>query len=313
MTSVTAFAPASVGNACVGFDVLGFAFPVVGDEVTVEHLGGDGRGRVESVEAAGVPDLPTEPTRNTASVALQALLNAHGARGSFGLRIRKGIPLSAGMGGSAASAVAAVVAANELLGRPYRQDGLLPFALEGEAAASGSYHSDNVAPCLLGGLTTSAPGPDPRVLSLPVPPDILCVLAHPHLEVDTRAARATLAAAVPLGKHTEQSANLAAFITALHRGDTALLRTCMVDILVEPQRAHLVPGFETAKAGAIAAGAIGCSIAGGGPSVFAWVEGDEPAAGVRDALVAGLTRDGTPVDVWSAFPGGAGAVVIETG
>lgn len=311
MRSATAFAPASVGNTCVGFDVLGFAFPVVGDRVRVERLSDEGPARVTTVEVVGAEGLPSDPDRNTASVALQALLDETAIHGAFAIHIRKGIPLSAGMGGSAASAVAAVVAGNELLSRPLERPKLLPFALEGEAAASGGYHADNVAPSLLGGLTATTPGTAPRVLSLPVP-EVQCVLVHPELEVATRSARAALAETVPLRDYVEQSAHLAHFITALHRGDTNLLRDCMIDVVVAPQRAHLVPGFAAARTAALAAGALGCSIAGAGPSVFAWVADDAAVKGVREALVDSLSRGGAAVDVWTAPPGGSGATVIET-
>ncbi len=308
MTSVTAFSPASVGNAGVGFDVLGFAFGALGDRVTVERDHGSGI----RVEVEGIDGVPTDPERNTASVALRALLDARGVDGSFYVRVQKGIPLSAGMGGSAASAVGAVVAGNELLGLGMGPHELLPFALVGEACASGGYHSDNVAPCLFGGLTASTPGPRPRVLSLPLPDGLTCVIVHPQVKVDTREARAALAQAVPLGTHVQQSAELVAFVAALHRGDLDLLATCMRDVVAEPQRARLVPGFSDAQRAAMDAGAIGCSIAGSGPSVFAWTREDESAPAARDALIAALGSNGCPVVSWTAVPGGPGAAVVDT-
>ena len=151
--SVTAFAPASIGNVGVGFDVLGLALEGVGDRVVAEKVDGQG---VRISEVRGLdgnlhPYLSTDPETNTASIAAAALWKAHG-RGGIALKIHKGVPLQSGMGSSAASAVAAVVAANALLDEPLPVEALLPFALEGEKFASGGLHADNVAPSLLGGL-----------------------------------------------------------------------------------------------------------------------------------------------------------------
>lgn len=302
--AVTAFAPASVSNLAVGFDVLGFAFPVLGDRVTASRRGTGGEG--VTVEVVGPSTIPVEPDRNTAAVAARALLDHVGEPAGLHLRIEKGIPLSAGLGGSAASAVAAVYAAHELLGAPLSRDELLAFALEGEAVASGGIHPDNVVPSLVGGVTATLLGDPPRVVPLPVPDGLHAVVAHPHLEVETREARTLLEPTVPLALHVEQSACLAAFVAALHSGDLDLLGASMRDLIVGPQRAHLVPGFGEAREAAIAAGAIGCAISGAGPSVFAWTDGPRDVQGVGDALVRHLGGSGTPVDVWDAPVGGPG-------
>jgi len=346
---VTAFAPASVSNLAVGFDVLGFAFPVLGDRVTASlrprsapPKGGspvstsptaashtpDEPSAVLSVEVIGPATIPLDPERNTASVAVRALLD-HLAEHRAGrapddrretrapldrpgedeglhLRIEKGIPLSAGLGGSAASAVAAVHAANELLGAPLSREELLPFALEGEAAASGGIHPDNVVPSLVGGVTATLLGDPPRIVPLPVPDGLHAVVAHPHVEVETRSARSLLEPSVPLALHVEQSACLAAFVAALHSGDLELLRASMQDLVVGPQRTHLVPGFEEAREAVMAAGAIGCAISGAGPSVFAWTDCVRDVEAVGTALADHLGAGGTRVDVWDAPVGGAG-------
>jgi len=219
--TASAFAPATVANVAVGFDVLGFALEGIGDAVTVTRTPRAGAGpavRVEAVEGEAVAPgtVPMDPDRNTAAVTLAAMVEALELPHGFAVTVRKGIPLSSGMGGSAASAVGAAVAANALLAMPLSRERLLAFALAGEAAASGAPHGDNVVPCLYGGLTAVVPGgadragspgtaePAPRVVPLPVPPGVSCVVVRPHLELDTRRARAALAATVPLPRFVEQ-------------------------------------------------------------------------------------------------------------
>lgn len=345
--SVTAFAPASVSNLAVGFDVLGFAFPVLGDRVTASlrprpasatgRSPGEGS-RAVSVEVVGLATIPLDPVRNTASVAARALLDHLTERVRFDhleardlsgdreapllvdrldegealhLRIEKGIPLSAGLGGSAASAVAAALATNELLGAPLSTEELLPFALKGEAAASGGIHPDNVVPSLVGGVTATLLDDPPRIVPLPVPDGLHAVVAHPHVEVETKGARSLLEPSVPLALHVEQSACLAAFVAALHSGDLDLLGASMKDLVVGPQRMHLVPGFEEARDAAMAAGAIGCAISGAGPSVFAWTDGVGDVETVGAALADHLAAGGTGVDVWDAPVGGPGVRRVE--
>ncbi|MEK7356405.1 MAG: homoserine kinase, partial [Bdellovibrionota bacterium] len=276
----TAFAPASVANVAVGFDVLGFSTSAAGDKVTVEKIDSHS---IEIVSVQGVvTKVPTDPAKNTATAGLLRMQSELGLKFGFRVSIEKGIPLGSGMGGSAASAVASVVAANALLDQPLTPNELLSYALVGEAQASGSYHADNVAPSLLGGLTiarvrslTSLPRVE--AISLPVPDGVFCVLVHPQLVVETKAARGVLKADVHLKAHVEQLANLAGFVAACYRNDVALLRASLHDLVIEPQRAHLILGFSDVKDCAMKAGAIGCSISGAGPSVFAWVEGQKQA------------------------------------
>ena len=271
-----AFAPASIANVAVGFDILGFSFPTVGDTVTVTRLL---EPKVIVTKVSGVISdaIPKDANKNTAAVALEALRISEGLSYGFSIEIEKGIPLSSGMGGSAASAVAAVVAANSLLERPLNQQKLIEYALQGEAAASGSIHADNVAPCMMGGLCLAVTHDPPNIIQVPVPKEILVVLVHPQLQIDTKTARSILKRDLMLSEHVHQSARLGGFVAACFLNNIPLISTTMLDLIVEPQRKTLIPGFSEAKKKALSLGAIGFSIAGSGPSVFAWVVGLENA------------------------------------
>lgn len=305
-----AFAPASVGNVAVGFDILGHAFPVLGDRVRAARSTTPG---VRIAAVTGVTAaLPLDSAANTAGRAAQSLLASQAPAWGIDLLIEKGIPLGSGLGGSAASAVAAVVAANELLDRPLSRAELLPHAVTGEAVASGSRHADNVAASLFGGLVLTVGGTAPRCTPVPVPAGIRCVLVHPQLFLSTRAAREILKPTVPLADLVRQTANLAGFLAGCHSGDLALIRACFEDVVVEPQRSHLIPGFAEAKRAALANRALGCSISGAGPSVFAWCEPAQAEA-VRVAMCAAFAAHGLSCDHWVAPVGGDGATILERG
>jgi homoserine kinase len=284
---VRAFAPASVGNIGVGFDLLGHAIKGPCDIATVRRIDAL-EVRVDAIrgEIAGVALLPLQAERNTAGCALLAMRQALGLEHGFALELDKGIPLGSGLGGSAASCVAALVAANALLDASLPREALYPFALDGEAVSTGSRHGDNVAPMLLGGVVLATPE---RMLALPVPEGLHAVVVHPDQVLETRRSRAVLAEPYPLRDIVAHDACLAQFLTGLHRGDLDLLRAGLRDLLVEPRRAPLIPGFAEVKAAALDQGAIGASISGGGPSVFAWfaskAEANAAAPVMRQAFV----------------------------
>lgn len=307
-TTATAFAPATVGNVGVGFDILGHAFGVIGDVVRAERTAEAGVAIRAVTGIAG--ELPLDAGRNTAGRAVQSLFEA--AAPSFGvaLTIEKGIPLGSGLGGSAASAVAAVVAANALLERPLPAIELLPHAIAGEAVASGSRHADNIAPALLGGLVLTVGIDHPRVKQIPVPASVRCVLLHPRMFLSTEHARGILSKQVDLSDVVWQMANLAGFLAGCYTNDFAMIREAFQDVIVEPQRAALIPGFARAKQAALAAGALGCSISGAGPSVFAWSEA-ESAVTVRDGMLRAFADAGLECDHWIAPAGGPGARLVE--
>lgn len=313
--SATAFAPATVANVAVGFDVLGFAVESVGDTVTVsttEEPSVTVLGITSEGGAHGFQEIPSDPARNTATVGLTALREELKLGFGFEVSIVKGIALGSGMGGSAASAVAGLVAANSLLERPLDSAALLHFALIGEQAASAAFHPDNVAPCLFGGLTLVTSMSPPRYVSLPVPEKILTVLAHPHGRIDTRAARKMLRAEVPLANHVRQSASLAGFVAACYTNDYELLGESLRDVIIEPQRAPLIRGFAEVKSAAMEAGALGASISGSGPTVFALVTSEETAERVRRAMVTAFAEHGAAeADSWISPVSTRGARTIR--
>lgn len=305
----TAFAPASVGNVAIGFDILGFAIDALGDRITVTRSVQPG---VRIVGCSGLmDDLPREPEKNTAGRALQALAVASKAEFGFDLHIEKGIPLASGLGGSAASAVGAVVAANALLDRPFDKLDLLKFAMQGEAVASGSLHVDNIAPSLFGGLILTVGIDNPRVKKIPVPTGIWAVIVHPHMFVSTRSARAILKHEVAMADFVWQTANLAGFISGCYTNDFDLIREGLNDVVIEPQRRQLIPGFSAVRAAAMEAGALGCSISGAGPTLFAWSMAAESQR-VGAVMVEEFARHGVQTDHWIVPVESDGARVISS-
>jgi homoserine kinase len=305
----TARAPASIGNVGVGFDVLGQAFGAAHDRVTAVREAQPG---VRLGEVSGlVRSLPSEVHRNTALTAAHALLESMSADFGVRLDIDKGVPMSAGMGGSAASAVAAAAAVNALLPEPLPVEALLPFAIEGERVSSDPPPWDNVIAALFGGLVLGAREEEPLLIRrLPVPAGVVAVLLHPDAEVETRAARGILRDQVPMRIAVEHSRKLAAFVAGCATGDLALVRAGFEDLLVEPQRAHLLPAFPAVKAAALGAGALGCSFSGSGPSVFAWAL-EQTADAVEAAMAAAFEAAGLGARGYSA-PGDSPGVCGES-
>lgn len=309
--AATAFAPASIGNVAVGFDMLGLAIAGVGDRVTARRAATPGVRLVEVQDPQGQVhrDLPVDPVRNTASIAAAALWEAHGD-GGIELALAKGIPLESGMGSSAASAVAAVVAANALLGAPLGLPALLPFALEGERYASGALHADNVAPSLFGGLVLCPALLLPRTFPISPPAGVSSVLLHPELKVGTAASRRGLSRTCTTGQWLAQQGYLAAFIVACERGDPGLIRESLHDVVIEPQRANQVPPFEAIKTAALGAGALGCSLSGSGPSLFA-LAADPRAPDVASAMETACRDAGIGCESWISPMDAPGARLVE--
>lgn len=268
-TLVRAFAPASVANVGCGFDVLGFAIDGPGDEV-VATFGADEPGvKIESIEG-DEGKLPFDPAKNTAGKAVISLLESLDdiVSKSVCLKIIKKMPLGSGLGSSAASSVAAAVAVNRLLGNPYRREELLPFVVEGELAASGSTHADNVAASLLGGFILVRSNDPLDVIPLECPPGLYCTIIHPKIEIATKNTRLILRKEVPLAKAVAQWGNVGALVAGLYKNDHELIGRAMKDGIVEPTRSFLIPGFDKMKSVAFDNGALGFSISGAGPSVF---------------------------------------------
>jgi homoserine kinase len=290
-SSVRVFAPASASNLGPGFDVLGLALENPGDVVAAELF--DGRG-VEIAEVTGDGGLlTTNPSENVAGIAARSVLSdlvARGLCGSAGARgvrlsVHKQMPLASGLGSSAASSVAGAMAVNELFGRPLSRRDLLPHALAGERAASGSTHADNAAPSLLGGFVLVRRCEPLDVIDLPVPPALRVVVVHPHCRVETAGARAMLRGHLfSIEQAVANLGNLGALVAGLFRGDLELVGRSIEDRLAEPLRAGLIPGYAAVREAARRAGALGCSISGSGPSLFAFADSDVAAARIADAM-----------------------------
>lgn len=307
---IAAYAPATVSNVACGFDVLGFALQEPGDIVLAEPQDAPGV-RIAAVQGDD-GRLSHDPRENTAGAAVAALLARLGTTRGVTLTIHKGLPLASGLGSSGASAVAALVAANELLGRPASLDLLLACAMEGERAGCGAAHPDNVAPALYGGFVLARHGTPVEVVTLPIPAGLCCVVLHPQVELMTRAARAAVGDSVPLSSAVQQASNVGSLVSALFRNDFGLLARSLVDVIAEPHRAPLVPGFRAVQQAARSAGALGSSFSGSGPSMFALCvslsQAREVAAAMRKAFEA--ATPGVGADVWWSDIAPQGARVI---
>jgi len=295
MQEVRVFAPATVANVAVGFDILGFAIDRPGDEI-VARLSDSFRGvRIVAITGTGNKQLPTDTERNTAGMAALRLLQHLGKESEVGieLEIHKKMPFGSGLGSSAASAAGATVAVNELLGAPLTREALLYFTVLGEEVADGSFHADNVAPCLMGGIVLIRSNESLDVHHLPVPANLYVAVVHPQIEILTRDARAVLSDSVPLKTVIHQLGGLASFITALYTSDLLLLGRSLRDYIIEPQRKALIPGFDCVQSIALQRGALGCSISGAGPSVFALCDSAYLAQAVGQAMQSTFRERGT--------------------
>lgn len=306
---IAAYAPATVSNVACGFDVLGFALDEPGDVVFASPSDEPG----VSIAAITGDDgrLSRDPRKNTAGAAVAALLDHLRTRTGVTLALHKGLPLESGIGSSGASAVAAVVAVNELLGRPVGPDVMLAAAMAGEQAGCGAAHPDNVAPALLGGFVLARQIAPPDVVRLPVPDGLACALLHPHLSVNTGMARALLGDTVPLRDAVRQWGNLGALVAALFTSDRELLSRSLEDVIVEPRRASLVPGFFQVKASALSAGALGCSLSGSGPSMFALAATLDGARAAGEAMRRTFAEHSDAgADLYVSLVGRAGARLV---
>ena len=307
MKRATAFAPASIGNVAVGFDILGHSIEGPGDRVTVTRTD-SGTVTIVAIRGAAIP-LPLVSAENTAGRALLKLLESLPAGIGFEVEIDKGIAMGSGMGGSAASAVAAVVAANAVLDAPVSLDTLYQCAMDGEAAATGSAHGDNVGPMLLGGLVIAPAQGAP--VKVPTPEWLHVALVHPHFVLETRKARAALAGAYELHDFVVQSEGLALLLAGCFTNDVSLIRRGFRDVLVEPRRASLIPGFAKVKQAALEAGALGASISGAGPSVFGWFDSRQTADRAALAMSIAFKEAGFESDRFVSPVSGSAAKVIS--
>ena len=292
MQRATAYAPGSTSNVGPGFDCLGIALTGLGDRVTAERGGEPG----VRVRAVSDPRIPLEAHRNTAALAATQVLKEAGAHDvGLDLEVEKGLPLSGGLGGSAASAVAGAVAANAILDAPLGLEALLACAVEAEAEVAGR-HADNVAPSVLGGAVVVL-GLEPlRYARITVHPSLRLVLVMPGYEVATVKARALLPVAVARPEAVAQAAALAGLVVGLERGDAALIGASMVDRIAEPGRVPLYPGYAEAREAALEAGAWGVAVSGAGPTLVA-LTSEEAAPAVGQAAAAAYGAEKATVHV----------------
>lgn len=306
---IAAYAPASVSNVACGFDIMGFALDEPGDRVTVRFS------RKSSVTIRSITGctttLPMDATRNTAGAPVIEMLKYCGTRRGVEIEIRKGLPAGTGIGSSAASAVAAAVACNALLDAGLSKEELLTFALYGERIASGGTHVDNLSPSLWGGFVLVRGYDPPDIVQIPTPSALWCVIIRPHLEIRTSDARRILPKTVPLQDVVRQTGNAAGLVAGLMSGDFGLISRSLHDVIAEPARRHLIPSFGDMKSAALDAGALGCSLSGSGPSVFALAKSKELAERIGTAMGKVLARISCPHSIIVSGINMTGARIIS--
>jgi homoserine kinase len=307
--SIRAFAPATVANVCCGFDILGFAVDSPGDEVILT-LRDDSEIKILAIHGDG-GRLPLEANKNTAGVAVQSLLNKLGSSQGVDIELFKNLPLGSGMGSSAASGAAALVAMNHLLGNPLTREELVEHAMESERIACGSAHADNVAPCLMGGFVLVREYHPLDLVKIPVAQDLYCTLVHPHLELKTEDSRRVLKPTLALKDAITQSGNIAGLMLGLMKPDFNLIGRSLKDVIAEPIRSVFIPGFNQLRAKAIEAGALGFGISGSGPTVFAISANNENALSAGEIIKRQFANYKLESDVFVSKINLEGARIVE--
>jgi homoserine kinase len=307
---IRVFAPATVANLGPGFDVLGLALSRPGDELEAELTDRPGIEIVAVTGDRGV--LSRDPGKNVVGRAAADVLRRTGANHGVRLWLHKQMPLASGLGSSGASSAAGAVAVNELLGRPLSASDVVASAMEGERAASGTPHADNVAPSVMGGIVLVRSYQPFEVVALPLPDALHISVVHPHCEVSTAEARRLVKGrAYSLDDIVPNLGNVAALVAGLGRGDLALVGRGVDDRLVEPLRSRLIPGFDAVKKAALEAGGLGCSIAGSGPSVFAFADSVSASERIGAAMQAAFrSAAGLDSDLFAGKVSSQGARVI---
>jgi homoserine kinase len=282
MKTIKAFAPATVANVCCGFDVLGFAVDMPGDEVVMK-LNQSNEVRITKIVGDG-GRLPMEASKNTAGVAVESFLSSLGLQQGVEIELYKHLPLGSGMGSSAASGAAALVGINHLMGNPLKRSELIVHAMEAERMACGSAHADNVAPCLMGGFVLVRDYNPLDVIKVPATEKLYCTLVHPQIELKTSDSRRVLKPTVLLKDTISQTGNIAGLMIGLIIADYPLIGRSLKDTIAEPIRSAFIPGFERVKNKAIESGALGCGISGSGPTMFALSADHAIATKVGEAM-----------------------------
>jgi len=304
ISQITARAPATLSNLAIGFDIIGVALQAPHDQVTLKRR----QDRLLVIQDIQSPTpLPLDPNKNTATIALRSMLDACQLSTGFDVFIKKGIDCGSGMGGSAASAVAAVVAANAFLNQPLNNAALLTHAVEAERITSGSAHCDNAAPCLNGGLVLCQN--NQQVTPLPSPSGTL-IITKPSIAISTKQARQLLPNAVPFTDITQQNSHLANWVHALHLRDNQTMAKHMVDLIVEPKRQSLWPHYQPIKRAAQNAGALMSCMSGSGPTVVSWCD-DSHCEDVKEAIEHHCEQQDYDYQVWLSSWSARGAHIEE--
>ena len=285
--SVKIFAPATISNLGSGFDVIGLAIDKPGDIVIAKRTKEPGLSF--SLETK-VKEIPPNPSDNVASFVAQLMLDEFKPKFGVKMTLQKLMPLGSGLGSSAASSVASVVAINALLPKSLKKIDLLQFAVEGERLASGSPHADNAAPSLLGGVCLIRSYYPLDVVQIPVKNNFHWIVVHPHIVIRTEEARNMLPRIIDLRAAVIQWGNFGGLISALMQVDGKLLGKCVEDVIIEPVRKKLIPSFDDVKQAAISNGALGCSISGSGPSMFAIADSPTKAKKIANAMMKEFSK-----------------------
>ena len=309
MNSVKVIAPATVANVSCGFDILGFAVDQPGDVVIMTLK--ESAGVVISDIVGDGGRLPRESAKNTASVAVNAFLESIGSTQGVDIVLHKNLPLGSGMGSSAASAVAALVGINHLMGNPKSRAEMVPFAMEAERIACGSAHADNVAPSLLGGFVLVRDYHPLDVIKIASPEHLYCTLVHPQIEVKTEDSRRVLKTVIPLKDALTQAGNVAGLVTGLMTSDYDLIRRCIKDVIAEPVRSVFIPGYDEIKEAAIDAGALGCGISGSGPTMYALSSERSIAEKIGEAMQLGFLKYHLKSEAYVSKVNQEGARIIQ--
>jgi homoserine kinase len=308
--SVRAFAPGTVANVGSGFDIFGFALNNPGDEV---YMSIKKRPGVHIIRITGDDgSLPKNAENNTAGVSVQAMLKYLNADFGVSIELNKQMPIGSGLGSSAASAVASIYALNHLLEKPLSKDELLSFAIEGEKITSGErVHLDNISACLYGGFILVRSSVTRDIVSIPTPDNLYCTIVHPRINIKTSESRRMLKNQISLNVAITQWGNAAGMIAALFKNDYDLLRRSLKDVVAEPVRSILIPFFQELNSAAMDSGALGCSISGSGPSVFALSEGKYNAEQIGIAFKSVLDIQGVENDIYISPINKEGPKIIQ--
>src|SRR6188474_2798142 len=276
---VTVHSPGTVANLVCGFDILGLALNAPYDVMKLKLLD-----KPEVIiHNKDNFNLPTEPEKNVAGVVLLSVIERMENKIGFEIEIEKHIKPGSGIGSSAASAAGSAVAANHLLGNIFSNDELVQFAMNGEKLASGVKHADNIAPCIFGGISLIRCIHPLDIISISSP-DLFVTVVHPQIEVRTSDARQILRQQVFLKDAIRQWGNIAGLVTGFLKGDLELIGRSLEDVIIEPVRSILIPGFDEVKRGCKEAGALGGGISGSGPSVFMLSKDEKIATEVEKVM-----------------------------